>query len=285
MTEINGRIVKGVGGRYSVSTPDGVLDCGIKGIFRLRQMQPAVGDEVTVENGQIVEIKPRRNLLIRPRVANMDQTLMVFSAEGPGIQPDALDRLLLLSEAQNLESVVVINKTDLIDHREPAGAALYRAVGYPVLEVSALDGRGLDELRARLAGKVSVFAGPSGAGKTSLLNRLLPGVDMATGTLSRKTRRGKHTTRHTQLLDLGNGGFVADTPGFTSISMPELAEDVAKPDVAGLFIEFRPFLGACRFADCLHVNEPGCEVKAQAGKAVADARYRRYVEILKEMYP
>jgi ribosome biogenesis GTPase len=277
---LSGRIIKGVGGLYFVRTPDGVYACQARGLFRKQRKTPLVGDFVEIleideakKTGYLQKLLDRKNELIRPRIANVDQAIVVFAAASPDFNMDLLDRFITLIEKQGLDSVICINKSDLAaEGFEESIKAVYSRVGYPVIFVSARTNTGLDALKKVVADKVSVVAGPSGVGKTSLMNLLFPGLSLETGEISRKIERGKHTTRHTEFLPLTDGGFIADTPGFTTLDL----EGVAARELPGLFREFAPFFGRCRFADCAHLSEPDCAVKAAVGQAVSASRYESY---------
>jgi len=290
--ELEGRIIKGVGGLYTVATAEGPFECRPRGLFRNQRVTPLVGDEVTIRifeggergKGSVTGIRPRRSELVRPRVANADQVVVVFAAKSPAINYDLLDSYLLalehIASGTDMAILLCVNKTDLCG-RDGRAAEEYRRIGYPVFYVSALPETraGIDELRGRLAGKVSVFAGPSGVGKSSIINSLLDYEKMPVGSLSRRIERGRHTTRHSELIELEPGCFIIDSPGFTSLSLAGVAPEA----LAGLFIEFRPYLGQCRFADCRHIAEPGCAVRERVGGAVSEARYLKYVKVYREL--
>ena len=282
MAQSRGKIVKGVGGLYQVQTENGVYSCAARGLFRNQRISPAVGDDVEIETGsgltgQIWDILPRRNLLRRPTAANVDQAAVVIAARQPAPNPAMLDRLLLLLEKEKLGIVLCVNKWDLQPAEELARR--YELAGYPVCRLSAREDTGLEGLAVLLRGKTTVFAGPSGAGKSSLINRLAPAAAMATGELSAKIGRGKHTTRHAELLALGQGTYLVDTPGFTSLALDSLT----LAELPGLFPEFRPFLGLCAFADCAHDRDAGCAVRARVGENIAPERYRSYLEVRQEI--
>lgn len=285
MTQIEGRLIKAVGGLYTVVTEHGRYDCSVRGIFRKHRVTPLIGDYVVIEmldeqkhTGTITSFLERRTELIRPRTANVDQAVVVLAAENPPMNPDTTDRFLILAEERRLEVVICMNKIDL-SQQHIAALQLYQSIGYDVFTVSAKIGEGLEALRAALINKTSVFAGPSGVGKSSLVNALMANEERQTGELSHKLGRGKHTTRHVELIEISNGTFVVDTPGFTSLDLGHIAYD----ELPELFREFRPYLGECRFNDCRHINEPGCAVKDQAGVEIDAGRYDRYVTIWKEM--
>ncbi|MCL2852649.1 MAG: ribosome small subunit-dependent GTPase A [Defluviitaleaceae bacterium] len=277
--ETQGRIIKGVGGSYEVACDSEVYTCSAKGIFRNRGITPLIGDRVEFDvisergrTGNVSRILERTNELKRPKVANIDQALIVFSIIRPVINFDLLDKFLILSEKEGVDAVVVLNKSDISGADE--GAKLrrtYEDIGYKVVVMSALTQDGLGELRPQLSGKVSVLAGPSGVGKSSIVN-CISQRSMETGELSRKIERGKHTTRHAELIRIDEDTFVVDSPGFTALATDELEPD----EIAGCFREFRPFLGGCRFNDCKHLHEPDCAVKAQIGRAISQDRYERY---------
>ena len=278
---MEGSIIKGVGGFYYVSTDQGVITCKAKGTFRREGITPVVGDRVCItlhESGyaQIDQVLPRRNLLIRPAVANIDRLLIVLSAHLP--EPDWLlaDKLIVQAMLNDIEPVMVLNKADEAeDDIRDAFERDYRQ--FPRIVVSALSGEGLDALKAAISGKVCCFAGQSAVGKSSLMNALLPELDLPVGELTRKTDRGKHTTRHAQLWPCF-GGALLDTPGF-SLYEPESFDEKR---LQSCYPEFKE-ADSCYFPGCLHISEPGCGVKAllKDGR-LSQARYERYVEIAKD---
>lgn len=285
MMDMQGMILKGVGSFYTILGQDGVLMvCKARGRFRKDGVTPLPGDQVLVgrepgeEYGYLLEILPRKNLLVRPAVANIDQLIVVLSLSKP--KPDLLlaDKLMLQAELSGITPILVLNKMD-----EGEQAALeavteeYQASGYAMLALSARSGQGIDRLQNKLTGRLSCFAGQSAVGKTSLLNRLLPEADMPVGGLTAKTDRGKHTTRHAQVWPLAHGGAIVDTPGFSLLDPVSLELE----ELAGLYPEMRAARGNCRFAGCLHSAEPECAVKAllTSGK-LSQGRYDRYLCIL-----
>lgn len=283
---LRGVVVKAYSGYYYVQTGGKVTACSLRGRFKKERFSLLVGDEVVfsaagADKGVIEEILPRRTLLKRPMVANVDQVVLTFAAVNPDIGTPLVDRFLVLAEWSGLDAVLCVNKTDLADTSALEElVSIYRAVGYPVLLVSARMGSGVEELRGLLYDKISVFAGPSGAGKSSLLNALQPGLALVTGEVSEKIGRGKHTTRYAELLALAGGGFVVDTPGF---SLTEFAE-IAEQDLPYYFPDFAPFAADCKFTTCLHAKEPQCAVKhAVAEGKIARSRYDSYMEILAEI--
>lgn len=241
-------------------------------------MRISVLDEAG-KKGSLDEILPRRNELIRPRVSNVDQAVIVFAAKSPNMNLDLLDRFLLLAEEQELEIAIVINKTDK-DKREEylAAAEMYRHAGYPVICTSAQEGRGIEELRQALENRISVFAGPSGVGKSSLINAVFPGLELNTGEVSRKIQRGRHTTRHAELIQISGKSYIVDSPGFTSLMLGHIPSE----KLQCYFREFRPFLKDCRYTGCMHINEPECAVKAEIGSAIHERRYQRYKAFYEE---
>lgn len=287
-----GRVLRIAGGSYRVEIGDEVVPCVLAG--RLKQeggARVAVGDRVRVERladgpDRITEILPRRSKLARRAAAteaeqiiavNLDQVAAVFSVARPAPDLAMLDRMLVLAELNGLDAFVVANKTDL---GPPDAFETHAAAGYDVLPTSAVEETGLEALRRRLADRVSVFAGPSGAGKSSLLNAVLPGLDRRVGEVSEPGGgRGRHTTVNATLLPLPDGGCVADTPGLQYLSPWRVPPD----EMAAAFPEFRPLLGACRFNDCRHLEEPGCAIRDALERGeVAERRYRSYAALLEE---
>lgn len=284
-SSINGLVLKRYSGFYYVQSPDGELfECKLRG--KLQDDVILVGDRVQftpTENGRgIVErVLPRDVHLRRPAIANVNQVLVVMSFDQPEPNLKLLDRLLILVESLNLAAVIVLNKCDLPGNETVATIRdYYHRIGYPVVVTSAANGTGVKELNEVMSGKISVIAGPSGVGKSSLLNLLVPGQELKTGQISRKLGRGRHTTRHVELFPLPSGGWVADTPGFTVVDNPPIKRE----DLAPLFIEFAEPSGNCRFLDCLHSGEVDCGVKAAVGDGIILAsRYQNYLTILGEI--
>ena len=284
---LKGTIVMGIGGFYYVNTGCGVYECRARGKFRLEKVTPTVGDFVEIsvidENGRkgsLDVIFARRNELIRPRVSNVDQAAIVFAAKSPALNPDLLDRFIILAERQKLDVIICINKID-IDKSEKYKdiAEIYTKSGFKVIPLSAEEGTNIDLLREELNGKISVFAGPSGVGKSSLLNAVNPMLGLNTGEISAKIERGKHTTRHAELMEIFDGSFIVDSPGFTSLFL----DDIEKDELQYYFREFRPYIGNCRFSGCSHIHEPECAVKAHVGGRINEMRYNRYVNIYDEL--
>ncbi len=284
---IEGLITKGVGGFYYVRSEDGVVwECKARGKFRKQRLTPLVGDKVVFHPGEgdelgfIEEILPRRNEMIRPPVANIDQVIVVLSFTMP--QPDYLliDKILLQAAKQSIRAVLCINKCDLIN--ESQICSLYRNFAntdYPILQTSSKLELGIDKLKKHMMGKLSTFAGQSGVGKSSLLNRLSPHAQLKTSELSEKIERGRHTTRHAEIIFLEDGGMVIDTPGFSLMEM----DDMDPMDIAGFYPEFQPYLGKCRFSGCLHMEEPTCSIKEAVDKGmISMERYERYRLLVEE---
>ena len=281
MTE--GIILKGIGGFYYVDTAEGLIECKARGKFRKTVGKPIVGDRVTLEvqpedgTGYLLDIAPRKNSLVRPAVANLDLLVAVASAAPPVTDPFLIDRVTAIAVHKGMDALVVINKTD-----EDAGDALfetYAKSGIEVLRVSALTGEGIDALRARIAGRVSAFAGNSGVGKSSVLNRLDSAFGAEVGAISDRIGRGKHTTRHVELHPIAGGGYIADTPGFSSFDTEQM-DLVLAEDLQYAFPDFAPYLGQCRFTGCAHVKEKGCAVRdaVEAGE-IARSRHESYVKL------
>ena len=280
MTE--GRIVKALSGFYYVQTGQERIACKARGRFRLDGTSPLVGDRVLCSrekdgSGRIDRVLERRNWFVRPAVANIDALIFIAANVNPVTDPFLIDRVSVIAAEAGCELIVCVNKTDL-----DAGAQLeeiYRRAGFAVVCTSAETGAGVEQLRQLLQGKVSAFTGNSGVGKSSLLNRLLPGAALPTAEVSEKLGRGKHTTRHVELFPLGAESYVADTPGFASFEL-EMMKPIAKEQLQRDFPEFRPYLDGCRFLDCSHRREPDCAVRAalEAGE-IGESRYRSYLRL------
>ncbi len=282
-----GVILKGIGGFYYVDTETGVYECRARGIFRKEGIRPTVGDDVEIsildethKKGSLDVILPRRNELIRPRVANVDQAVIVFAVKSPNLNPDLLDRFLILAEEQKLDIVLVLNKTDKDKScRYAETAELYRKIGYTVICTSTENGEGIDQLREALTDKISVFAGPSGVGKSSLINKTFPGLSLNTGEVSEKIQRGKHTTRHAELIQITEKSYIVDSPGFTSLYLTHIPAE----NLQYYFREFQPYVHACYYNGCQHINEPDCAVKAHLGMEIDSRRYERYLTLYEEL--
>lgn len=286
---MQGKIIKGIAGFYYVHVEDkGIYECKAKGIFRKDNTKPLVGDNVEMDvlneaekKGNITALLKRKNELIRPAVANVDQALVIFSITRPAPSLNLLDRFLIMMEQQKLPCIICFNKKDIADEKERLLLArTYENCGYQVLFLSARQKDGVDRLRELLIGKTTTVAGPSGVGKSSLVNCLQSGIVMETGEVSKKIDRGKHTTRHSELLAMGEGTYIMDTPGFSSLSLFQ----IEKEELASFYPEFAPFEPECRFGGCAHVNEPVCGVKAalHAGK-ISPVRYENYELLYNEL--
>lgn len=282
---LKGRIIKGIGGLYFVDTNNGIMECSVRGIFRKSKITPTVGDYVNIltlsdKNGIIEEILERKNILIRPRVSNIDCAVITFSIISPNINIDLLDRFLILAESQNIENIIIcINKSDLANKDDVNLITNLYGKIYPVVFTSTLNNKGIEDLKNLIDKKVTVFAGPSGVGKSSLINTILPNISLKTGDISKKIERGKHTTRQVELLEAWKGTYIVDSPGFTSLTI----DFVEKDKLDYYFKEFRDFLGNCKFYDCKHLYEPNCAIKEQIGKNISEERYNRYTKLLNEL--
>ncbi len=300
-----GKIVKGVGGFYYVHvTESGVYECKARGVFRNENVKPLVGDDVAIDviseeekTGNVTEILPRKNALIRPLVANVDQALVFVALSAPKPNLGLLDRFLVLMEQQDVPSVICMNKTDLSTEDEiERFRAIYAPCGYPIYFFSAKTGDGVEVLFAQISKKTSVVAGPSGVGKSTLINAVAPHANMETGELSRKIERGKNTTRHAELITVDDETFLVDTPGFSSLSAEAFAteetqtpEGIRPVDADTLADFFQEFVRVqeetpCRFRGCSHISEPGCAVRAalEDGR-ISRSRYASYVQIYNEL--
>ncbi len=274
-----GRIVKALSGFYYVETAEAALvECKARGKFRKDGKTPTVGDRVEISRsgsrGMIETLLPRENFFVRPAVCNLD-LLVVFCANViPVTDPFLIDRVTAIAGNQNVPVVLCINKTDL-EEQDRLGP-IYEKAGYRVIRTSAVTGVGIDALREAVRGRTAAFTGNSGVGKSSVLNRLAPELELKVGEVSDKLGRGRHTTRHVELYALGDGTFLADTPGFSSFDT-ERMDLVLKENLQYAFPDFAPYLGRCQFHDCAHLREPGCAVRAavEAG-AVPESRYRSY---------
>ena len=266
----------------------GIYECKAKGIFRQQKMKPLVGDDVEIDiiseekkTGNVAAILPRKNALIRPAVANVDQALLIFAAASPNPNFNLLDRFLVMMGRQDVPVILCFNKCDLItEEQQQEIASVYEASGCKILFVSAKKELGLKELQEILGGKTTTVAGPSGVGKSSLINLLAPEACMETGEISKKIERGRHTTRHAELIQLKGDGYIMDTPGFSSLYLPEME----KEELQDCYPEFAAFEPYCRFQGCSHINEPDCGVKEALSEGkIHPVRYENYCQLYGEL--
>ena len=291
---MQGKIVKGIAGFYYVHagdalhSADGIYECKAKGVFRKDHRKPLVGDDVEMEvideaqkKGNITELLPRHSELIRPAVANVDQAFVIFAMENPKPNFMLLDRFLIMMEKEEVPAVICFNKKDLAKQEElELLYETYKSCGYHVIFSSTFNGDGLDEIREILQGKTTVVAGPSGVGKSSITNALQENVQMETGEISKKLKRGKHTTRHSQVIPVGHDTYLMDTPGFSSLYLTDIEEQELKD----YFPEFRKYEDQCRFQGCRHIHEPDCGVKkALAEHKISQLRYEDYLGLYDEL--
>ncbi|MGF1995252.1 ribosome small subunit-dependent GTPase A [Enterococcus casseliflavus] len=282
---MKGKIIKALSGFYYVASEDEIFQTRARGNFRNRKITPLVGDEVIFESsnqtdGYLLEILPRKNELVRPPVANVDQGVVVTSLVEPNFSYNLLDRFLVTLEYEGIEPIIFLTKADLVKDLAAMKAIeeTYQAIGYHVI-TSKAEGEDLLELQRYFPERITVFMGQSGAGKSTLLNRIVPELALETGVISESLGRGKHTTRHVELLPICDG-LVADTPGFSSIDFLEI-EAVELPK---LFPDFLAVAANCRFRECMHLNEPDCAVKqGVAANEIVETRYKNYVQFLEEI--
>lgn len=282
-----GQIVRAVGGFYYVRTTEGDIECRARGVFKKKKLTPLVGDWCLYERtgdgkGVITQLHPRKTELLRPPIANVEQAIIACSLYEPPFHPLLVDRLLVHIERAGLEAVVCLTKLDLVSTEEEVEKirSLYTPLGYPVLAVSVKTEVGLEELKEKLRGKLTVFAGQSGVGKSSLLNHLYPPFNLEVGEVSKRLRRGRHTTRHVEILDLPEGGQVADTPGFSQLTM----EGIEVEELEQYFPEIFQRSIDCRFRGCLHQQEPGCAVRSAVEDGeISTSRYQHYLQFIEEI--
>lgn len=286
---MQGKIVKGIAGFYYIHGQDNELyECKAKGIFRNQKIKPLVGDNVIIDIinndkkvGNIVDILKRKNELIRPHVANVDMALVIFAVANPAPNLNLLDRFLLIMKKQNVETCICFNKQDIIDKNEALNLkSIYQNAGCKVLFSSVKENIGLDKLRDILKDKTTVLAGPSGVGKSSFINSIYPNANMEVGLVSKKIKRGKHTTRHSELFNIYGQTYIIDTPGFSSLYI----DDFEKEELNYYFEEFKQYENNCKFKRCVHINEPNCAVKkAVEDQKISKIRYENYISLYNEL--
>ena len=285
---LEGVIIKGIGGFYYVMTRKGVFECRARGIFRERNLVPLIGDRVLIRMreeggaGYIEEILDRKSHLTRPPVANATQVIIVVSIKKPDINYWLLDRFIIMAEHENLKIKICLNKIDLVDENDMNYITdTYTKANYGVIRTSTITGEGIVGLKRILKDNITVFAGPSGVGKSSLINSINPKLNLETGEVSKKTTRGKHTTRHVELINLDVNSYVVDTPGFSSLDIGFIERDT---ELAEYFTEIYSYGHRCKFVGCLHHKEPDCEVKLQVENGnISNTRYENYINFLKEI--
>ena len=286
---MQGKIVKGIAGFYYVHVPGkGIFECKAKGVFRKDKKKPLVGDDVEIQIldeekmlGNIATILARRSEIIRPAVANIDQALVIFSIVKPQPNFNLLDRFLIMMEQQGIPCVICFNKADIDEAGEGTRYEdIYRKCGYQTLCVSAKEKKGIEAIKEILSGKTTTVAGPSGVGKSSLINTLQSGIQMETGDISTKIERGKHTTRHSELIAIGDNTYILDTPGFSSLEL----FDMEKEELAKFYPEFDTYECYCKFGGCAHISEPVCGIKeAVADGDISALRYENYKLLYEEL--
>ena len=288
MRECVGKIVKGIAGFYYVHVEkEGIYECKAKGGFRKQGMKPLVGDNVKLtvldekeRLGNMIDILPRNSTLIRPAVANVDQAMVVFAAAEPNPNLNLLDRFLVSMKKQDVDTVICFNKVDMVEHEEIHRLAhIYEKSGFQVQFMSVSEQTGLEDVKSLLYHKTTALAGPSGVGKSSFLNWLLPQANMETGEVSDKIKRGRHTTRHSEIFHLEKDTYIMDTPGFSSLYV----NTMDKEEIRNYFTEFEEYEQQCRFLGCMHLNEPDCAVKQAIAKGeISEVRYENYKQFVAE---
>lgn len=286
---IEGIIIKGYSGFYYVWDDTSLWECSLRGKFRIKKQTFLPGDRVTItpldqvsKKAVIEQVLPRQTELLRPPVANVEQVIIVVSLDNPAPDYWLLDRLLIMAQWSLIKPVICFNKGDLLDpETRERLTKVYSQTGFPVLLTSTKQGWGIDDLKEHLTHRISVFAGPSGVGKSSLLNALEKGLSLKTGEVSAKSLRGRHTTRHVELIRLASGGLLADTPGFSQVYLPQ---GLKREDLIGYYPDFLDYDNRCKFNTCLHRDEPNCAVKEAVNQGMLNkARYERYLTLLDEV--
>lgn len=283
---MEGTIIKGVGGLYCVKVDEKIINCKVRGKFRFKEKTPMVGDRVTIsleenkdDEGVIEEIHERVSELIRPVVANVTQAFVFFTLKSPDLNLDLLFKFLVLCEYNHLRSIICFNKMDLVKDEDKEVMDMLENIGYEVIKITAKEGKGIEELKNKIRDNISVFCGPSGVGKSTTLNAMVGRELMETGDISKKLQRGKHTTRHSELIEY-EGGYLVDTPGFSSLDI----NFIDKLELKKCFPEFEKYEDLCKFNDCMHNKEPKCAVKeAVDKKEINEQRYEFYIKTLEEL--
>lgn len=286
---LEGIIIKGISGFYYVEVGEEIYECKARGLFRKKKITPLVGDKVAIslkedeeKKGMIEEIHKRTSELVRPPIANIEKVLITFAIKEPTPNMILLDRFIVFSEMENLEVVIILSKTDLDENREVTTRIQeeFENIGYKVIPVSVETGENLEAILEEMEDSISVFAGQSGVGKSSIINAIAPGFELKTAEISRKLGRGKHTTRHAELYKIGKNAIIADTPGFSSFELT----DIEPEELKEYYIEFGKFEG-CRFGSkCIHKNEPSCRVKEAVEEGlISKRRYESYLHLLEEI--
>lgn len=286
---MKGKIIKGIAGFYYVHiVHSGIYECKAKGAFRNKNIKPLVGDDVEIEildetnkKGNIIDVFNRKNELIRPAVSNISQALVVFAIADPMPNLNLLDRFLVMMEKNDIDTIICFNKVDLVDEEQIVKLKnIYVNAGYHVMFTSTKTGQGVHEVVRIIEGNTTALAGPSGVGKSSILNALMPDANSKTGDISEKIKRGKHTTRHTEIFNVSGDTYIMDTPGFSSLYVT----DFEKEDLQYYFREFEPHIEKCRFIGCAHVNEPDCGIKeAISNNIISKERYENYLLLYEEL--
>lgn len=284
---MRGLIIKGIGGFYYVQTENGLIEAKGRGIFKKDGITLSVGDEVDITileddntKGVIEKIYPRKNCFIRPPIANVDVFIVVFAATSPAPNFPVIDKFLVNAEKHGIEPIICINKKDLVTEEELSKLKSIYEGAYEVVDISTLTGDGIDKLETLIKGKKAALAGPSGVGKSSILNKLHPSANMETGEVSKKTARGKHTTRHVEIFSVEHGGMIYDTPGFTSFEMP----DIELNELREYYPEFERYHGQCKYDNCYHLKETECAVRnAVKNGEIHILRYKAYLANMEEI--